>query len=267
MSLPNGIVALLTDFGLEDPFVGMMKGVILGRFPAARIVDVTHGVPPQDLVAGAFWLEQCCRWFAPGTVHVVVIDPGVGTARGSVAARARGQYFVAPDNGVIAGVVASDPDAEVRRLDPVALGLGTPSATFHGRDVFAPVGADLASGHTRFEALGAAGGLEVGPVLRPPSEGGGEIRGEVVVVDHFGNLITNLEASWLNRLDRAEVVVADAIVGVLPAGASYGSVPSGSLAALVSAHGTLEVAERDGNAARRLGVGSGAEIRLRAVPR
>jgi S-adenosylmethionine hydrolase len=263
---PNGIITLLTDFGLSDPFVGMMKGVILSRFPVARVVDLTHGVPPQDVAAGAFWLERTYPWFPPGTVHVAVVDPGVGTSRAQVVAQAHGHYFVAPDNGIIAGVAASDPNAEVRRFTSSALGLGTPSSTFHGRDLFAPVGADLASGRLRLGAVGEPGTLEVGPLVAARTASTDEVAGRVVVVDHFGNLITDIEAPEVARVDQAEIVVAGEAVSVLPLGGSYASVASGELTALVNAHGTIEIAVRDGNAATRLGVGPRAEVRVRSRP-
>ena len=131
--MSSGVITLLTDFGTDDPFVGVMKGVILGRFPSARIVDLTHGIAPQDVAHGAFWLERSFRWFPAGTVHVAVVDPGVGTARAALAVRAAGHVFVGPDNGLLAGVIACDRAAEVRAIDITLLGL--PSAE---RDVSRP---------------------------------------------------------------------------------------------------------------------------------
>lgn len=260
----SGIVTLTTDFGLVDPFAGLMKGVILSRFGAARIVDLTHGIPPQDVAAAAYWLERSYAWFPPGTVHVAVVDPGVGTERVMVAAQAHGHAFVGPDNGLFASIVASDPNGDVRRLDPRALGLGTPSATFHGRDVFAPVAAELASGRLPLASVGAPCALTVGPLVAPARFEGAGLVGAVVTVDRFGNLLTNVEAHDLARLAHPVVSLGSVALAVGPAGAAYGSVAEGELVALVNAHGTLEVAVRNGNAAARLGVGRGASVVVRS---
>src|SRR5579884_3415657 len=139
---PSGIVTLTTDFGLEDPFVGVMKGRILGRFPAARLIDVTHAIPPQRPAEAGFWLARCFEYFPRGTVHVAVVDPGVGTDRAIVCVAARGHALLAPDNGLLAPIVAQCTDAEIFALGSArlaALGLNRVSATFHGRDIFAPV--------------------------------------------------------------------------------------------------------------------------------
>ena len=263
VSRPSGIITLLTDFGLSDPFVGVMKGVILTRFPTARFVDLTHGVPAQDVVAAAFWLERSYPWFPVGTVHLAVVDPGVGSRRAQVAVGAHGHYFVAPDNGLLANIARSDPNARVRAVDPSDLNLPEPSATFYGRDLFAPIAADLASGRIRFEALGRPSSLEVVPEREPDDESSSEVRAKVIVVDHFGNLITNVEAPQAARLAPAEVLIGAEVVAVLARGGSYASVAKGQLVALVNAQGALEVAEREGNAAARLGVGPGAELRIR----
>jgi hypothetical protein len=259
VTLPSGIVTFLTDFGTRDPFVGVMKGVVLGRFAAARLVDLSHAVPAQDVAFGAFWLERSMHWFAPGTVHVAVVDPGVGSARRAIAARADGQLLVGPDNGLLAAALERAGEREVRLIDAARLGLPAPSRTFHGRDVFAPVAAELASGRWQLTDLGdPITDFVASPVPAARSVAGG-FGGEVVVVDGFGNLITNLEASLLADFADPRIHVAGRELALA---ATYADVPRGELVALVDAFEVIEIACRDGSAAEALGVGRGAPVRL-----
>ena len=257
--MPSPVVALLTDFGIEDPFVGIMKAVILSRCPDASFVDLTHSVPPQAVAEGAFLLERSVDWLPPGTVVVAVVDPGVGTPRRPVVLSALGRTFVGPDNGLLSTVAARDVDARAYVIDTERLGLRVPSRTFHGRDVFAPVAAELAAGRLEPADAGAPAGdlLEVAVPL--PVVADGCVRGTVVTVDHFGNLITNI--------DRALVPAGPSTVEVGAARAAvretYGEVGRGELVALVDAYDVLEVAVRDGNAARSLGAGRGTEVVVR----
>lgn len=250
---PSGVVALYTDFGLVDPFVGVMKGVILTRAPAARIIDVTHGLPPQDVAAAAFWLERSYRWLPPGTVHLVVVDPGVGTARAPLAARAGEHWFVAPDNGVLSGILLE----EARVIDLDALALSPPSRTFHGRDVFAPAAAELAAGRLELPGLGAPARSLSGLERTPPARSGERVIGHVVVVDHFGNLITDLEPRLFSHVGAPSVTIAGRRA---PLADTYSDVAEGALVALVNSIGTLEIACRGGSARDRLDVGAGAEV-------
>lgn len=246
----SGVVSLLTDFGLVDPFVGLMHAVVLSRFPAAKIVDLCHGVDPQDVRQAAFYLEGSYRWFSPGTVHVAVVDPGVGTDRAAIAMEADGHFFVAPDNGLL-GRIAEVTDSHAHRIALEPLGLPEPSRTFHGRDVFAPVAALLAADRKQVSDLG--------PLVTPRKLEQSAIH-QVVCVDAFGNLITDIRAGDVQRFERPVVELADRVV---PLGGTYAEVPRGELVALVSSYGTLEVAVREGNAAAVLGVQKGAPARLR----
>lgn len=254
---PSSTVSLITDFGLRDPFVGIMKGVMLREAPALRFVDITHAVPPQDVALAELWLESSYRWFAPGTVHLCVVDPGVGTARAALAAIASGHYFVAPDNGVLSAVLRGAEATEVRHVDVARLGLHVKSRTFHGRDVFAPVAALLAGSRVRFDELGP----RCEPLLRqeqPPIRGEDALLGRVVAVDHFGNLITNLPGSWI----RAGFVHVELGSRTLRLVSTYAEAEIGECVALISSFDTLEVAVRNGDAARALDVARGASVRV-----
>jgi hypothetical protein len=250
---------LLTDFGLRDPYVGIMKGAMLRRAPALTLVDLSHEVAAQDLSEAAFWLARSHAWFAPGTVHLVVVDPGVGTERRALAVCARGHYFVAPDNGVLEGVLARP--YEARQLDETALELNVQSRTFHGRDIFGPAAALLASSSLPFARVGPV----CDPLERrrlPSAEWQGEtLVATVVSVDRFGNLITNAERSQLDSSDLCVELAGRS----LPMVATYAELAPGECGALLGSFDTVEVACREGNASAMLGVGRGSEVRFKRV--
>ena len=255
MNEPSGIITLLTDFGLSDPFVGIMKGVIASRHRGLTVIDLCHGIPPQSVGDAAFWLERSYGWFAPGTVHVAVVDPTVGSERAILAVRTHGHVFLAPDNGLLAASLTG-PDAEVLAVDPGRLGLAPPSATFHGRDVFAPVAADLASGALAFADVGAP--TSARPcVLVPPRTDAEGWHGTVVSIDRFGNLITNLERAVLDAAGARRVLVAGRDVSLRR---TYADAAPGELVAVINAFEVLELAVRDGSAERQLGLGRGAPV-------
>ncbi len=190
------LLTLTTDFGLRDHYVGTMKGVILSRCPEAHIVDISHGVPPFSLWTGAYTIDQAAPYFPAGTIHVVVVDPGVGTTRRAILAEAIGQQFIAPDNGVLSMILARDPGAVVREITNQELFLPAVSATFHGRDIFAPVAASVACGRARPEEVGPIlTAVERLPNVEPVQQANGDWVGTVLSVDHFGNVITNFRAS------------------------------------------------------------------------
>lgn len=258
-----GIITLLTDFGLSDPFVGIMKGVILGRFPGAQIVDLSHGIPPQAVAEAAFWLERSHAWFPPGSVHVAVVDPGVGSSRPILALEARGQRFLAPDNGLLPDSLVESPGARLHRLDldrlalpPLAL--PAPSATFHGRDIFAPVAAALASGTVELTALGEPSRAH--PCLLPaPARDAEAIHGQVVTVDRFGNLITNLGRDLIEAQRPRHVLLGERAIRIAR---TYAEARPGELLALINAFDVIEVARRDGSAEAHLGLGRGTSVRV-----
>ena len=251
----SAVVTLLSDFGLRDGFVAAMKGVILGIAPEVVLVDTSHEIEPGDVEAAAFVLSQYWHLFGEGSVHLAVVDPGVGSERKALAMRATGRYIVAPDNGLVTHVVRhaqtwrcveiSDP----RYLRP------EPSSTFHGRDIFAPAAAHLAAG-LPLERLGP---VLANPLLlaqTEPVRESEEIRGHVAHIDRFGNLITDIPADWLEGVWRIHV----AGVGVGEVRRAYSQVGSGEMLAVIGSLRTLEVARRGASAAERLGVGRGEPV-------
>ncbi len=250
----SGIVTLLTDFGVEQPFVGVMKGVIYGRFPAARIVDLAHGIQPQNVAEGSFWLERSYEWFPSGTVHLAVVDPGVGGERAALVAESGGHAFVGPDNGLFGFLPA---DAEYRRVDARKLGIPEPSNTFHGRDVFAPVAAELASAKLGFDAVGPKHTPAAAPALGRAKANGDRVQGEVVAIDRFGNLITNIEQSLLKgwRSPRVKIGKMERALE-----RTYSDGAAGEYVAVINAFGTVEIARRNGHAAESLELGRGAPV-------
>ncbi len=247
-------ITLLTDFGLSDSYVAEVKAVLLRDAPGVPIVDVSHDIPRGDVRAAQYLLGRTWHRFPEGTVHVVVVDPGVGTDRRALAAARGGHGFVAPDNGVL-GPVLTGARIVALEIPPAA------APTFHGRDVFAPAAARLARG----EALERVG-LRVtdpvtGPLPEPTTSPDGAV-GEVVYVDRFGTLVTNIGAA----------LVAGAVEAILPEGRrarfghTFGDVVPGALVAFVGSGGTVEVAVRDGSAATLTGTGVGAVVRVARAP-
>jgi len=259
----SGVVTLLTDFGEDEAYVGVMKGVLFARSSRLRaVVDLTHRVPPQDVAAGAFHLRHAWSWFAPGTVHVAVVDPGVGTSRSILVARHAGHLFLAPDNGLLEPIL--DAHAEVHRLD-LAL-FPRPSSTFHGRDLFAPAAARLVEG-AHLGDLGPAVERAALAPLRAPfparrAAAGADVHeARVEHVDRFGNLILDLPGAEL----RGDPLAYEALAGgvVIPFVPAYGAAAPGALLALVDSYGAVEIAVRDGDAARRLALGRGDGVTVR----
>jgi len=256
---PSGILTLLTDFGTADHYVAAMKGVALGRAPDLTLVDITHEVPPQDVARAGFVLAEAAPWFPPGTVHVVVVDPGVGTDRRALVARVAKQWVVAPDNAVIARLVARHGLDGCWSLDAPQLGLPQRSSTFHGRDLFAPAGALLAAGRIAPARCGPA--IEpLLPAIPRPRINGSDAAGTVVTADRFGNLITDLHRDALPTAGPFDVTVAGTVA---PWVQTYGEAADGAVVSLFGSSGWLEVARVGGSAKASLGVGAGAAVRLR----
>lgn len=257
------IITLLTDFGTQDIYVGVMKGVILSICPQARLVDLSHAVPPQSVAIGAWFLRAAVEYFPAGTVHLAVVDPGVGSERAPIAVVTERGHLVGPDNGLLHAAAQALGIREVRALENAELFRRPVSQTFHGRDIFAPVAAHLAAGMSP-EGLGTAlPGLAALPSPAPRREQN-SIHGEVIFADRFGNLITNVPAELVAQLSPAGASVDAGTVSGLPIVAAYAAVPPGSALALIGSWGLLEVAVRDGSAAEQLKIPVGAPVVVRS---
>lgn len=252
------LITLTSDFGWEDAYVGMMKGVILSLAPSARLVDLSHDVPPQNIEAAAYLLSSAVPYFPRGAVHLAVVDPGVGSARRPLLVTTPQASFVGPDNGLFSFVL-DEPGAQAWVLDRPAWWLPHPGNTFHGRDVFAPVAAHLANGVPSNE-LGSPIEDAVRLAPRVPEQApDGALVGHIVHVDHFGNLISNIPAAWLGEGCWYCDIAGRRIEGPRP---TYAAVQPGQPVLLVSSNGTAEIAVREGHAARQLGIRVGAQVRL-----
>lgn len=249
-------ITLLTDFRTRDGYVGAMKGVLAERAPDALVDDVAHDVPHGDMWSAAWALGRYWDRYPEGTVHLVVVDPGVGTGRRALAAEADGRLLVAPDNGVLTRVLSLASESRCVEVSDERWVAPRRSSTFHGRDVFAPAAGHLAAGL----ALDELGPPVDDPVtIEEPEatrEGSGG-QGEVIYVDTFGNLVTNLPGAWLDGMDGVEVGER-----WVPPHATYGAAPPGGLLALVNSDQRVEVALRDGSAAELLHAGRGTPVRL-----
>jgi S-adenosylmethionine hydrolase len=256
------VIALLTDFGTRDHYAGTMKGVALGICPEATLVDISHEVPPHDVLAGALELAACFRYFPAGTIFLVVVDPGVGSARRGIAADAGDYKFVAPDNGVLTMALEEVAARKIVELTERRYARPTVSRTFEGRDRFAPAAAWLAKG-VELSALGRPAGsvhrLEVPRAATAP----GRLAGEVLRVDRFGNLITNVDRKIFDAL--AEGGALEVRVGahtISRVVSTYADVGAGEICALFGSSDHLEIAANGASAAGELGVGRGAPVHI-----
>jgi S-adenosylmethionine hydrolase len=255
-----GPITLLTDFGARDAYVGIMKGVMLSIDPGGRFVDLTHEIPPQAVEVGALVLRNAVPYFPEGTVHLAVVDPGVGTARAAIAVRTDRAVLVGPDNGLLAPAVEALGGARaVHALENDAYRRHPLSRTFHGRDLFAPAAAYVAAGVPLAQLGSARTGLQPAALPAAAATAAGA-RGVVIHVDHFGNLLTNIERRTLDAFRPQVLSVTVAEMITVPLRATYGDVATGQLVALWSSWDTLEIARRDGSAAAHLGVGRGAAV-------
>jgi len=247
------IITLTTDFGLSDPFVGIMKGVILGITPNAQLVDISHDIPSYNVAEAVFVVESMYRYFPEGTVHIVVVDPGVGSPRRPLAAAAHGHLFVGPDNGVLSAVLLD----EAYHIQNDRLWLKSVSHTFHGRDIFAPVAAHLARG-TSIDSVGPRIQDFVRKPLPTPRRQGRKILGTVLRVDRFGNVITNLRRSDLSS--PFTIIIGGLRIDRLCA--NFSEADPGELVAVEGSTGYIEIVMNRESAAKRLSVPSGAEIEV-----
>ena len=261
----NGLITLTTDFGLREPFVGIMKGMMLARASQLRFIDMAHDVSAFQPVEAGFWLAGALRYFPSGTVHVAVVDPGVGTPRALLAALANDQVLLAPDNGLLAPLAVRRKIDQIIRIDLARLvqfGVSDVSATFHGRDVFAPLAAAIASGRCDPGDLGEqVDSLDLSGWPATTTRADGGVAGVVVAVDRFGNLISNIEATTVVALATPTVHIGGLR---LPLRRTYGDAAPGDYLGLINSFEVLEVARSRGNAAAGLNLAVGAPIS--AVP-
>ena len=257
-----GVITLTTDFGTRDWFVGTMKGVVAGIMPKATIIDLTHDLPPGDIRGGAFALAASRRFFPKGTVHVAVIDPGVGSRRKAIAVQTSNGVFVGPDNGVLSWALAKEKIRAIHALENEAYFLQPVSRTFHGRDVFAPVAAHLSRG-VPIQKFGPALKDFVRLDWPKPRVRRGGFEGEVVYIDRFGNAITNLESGLLEISGRASCEIHARRRRLCPLKAFYQAVAPKAPVALVGSSGFLEISVNGGSAAQALGVKVGTRVVLR----
>lgn len=257
----RGPITLTTDFGTTDHFVGTMKGVILGISPRARIVDITHGIAPQDVNDAAFAIAQAWRYFPKGSIHVVVVDPGVGSARRAILCEAEGQFFVAPDNGVLSMIYDSSRH-KVRVISNEKLFLKKVSKTFHGRDVFAPAAAHLSKGVAPAKFGKPIQDAVRSFLMKPTRLSRHDWSGGVLKTDHFGNLITNFHVEeFPDALDHP-IELRAGLERITRLASTYAETFVGELFAIVGSSGYFEVVVNQGSAAKLLGIGPGSPIEL-----
>ncbi|HEC80304.1 MAG TPA: hypothetical protein ENI43_03510 [Firmicutes bacterium] len=254
----DSIITFTTDFGLRDPYVAEMKGVILSGAPMVKLIDITHSIPPGDILACALTLERAVPCYPPGTIHLVVVDPGVGSERRPIVVISNSQIFVGPDNG-FATLAINESDYKAYLIENVRAPSGRVSHTFHGRDIFAPACVHLARGG-RLSDLGEEIEDIVKIDVRKPEVSVDEVKGEVIYVDHFGNLITNIREGDIKGLDRGRWLVRVGRKWIKGIRRYYSEVEEGDIIALIGSSGRLEIAVRGKNAEQVLGISPGNSV-------
>ena len=260
------LITLTTDFGLKDPFVGMMKGVIYNINESAEIVDITHNIDNQDILEGAFVISQSYRYFPKGTIHVVVVDPGVGSGRRPILVNASGHCFLGPDNGVLSFIIKEDPKPNILELTTEQYFLKGISSTFHGRDIFAPVAAWLSMGiefHHFGHAISDYRKLDIPEIER----GHGIIKGKVIYIDRFGNIITNITPEDIDDIVKSGIPASNIrtrigeveITGIRK---YYAEVNKGEPATIINSFGLFEIYAYMDDAAKALNVKKGISIEI-----
>ena len=262
---PCGVITLTTDIGHQGPFVASMKGVMLTRLADARIIDLTHAIMEHWPAEAGFWLERCYHHFPRGSVHLAVVDPGVGTGRDIVAAELEGHAFLAPDNGLLTPMLAKHPEATVRHLDLDKVGrwgIQKISATFHGRDVFAPIAAEVAAGRCNITQIGPPATDLIPSWVDEPQATDSAVKGVVITVDNFGNLITNIDAGLIEGWSQAIVQIGGRDIQFKR---TYADAKPGEYLALINSYDVLEVAQAESSASTGLSVERGAPVSVRRL--
>lgn len=257
---PSGIITITTDFGHKGPFAAIMKGVILQRFRQADVIDLAHDIPAHWPPEAGFWISRSYRFFPAGTVHVAIVDPGVGSERDILVIEYDDHVFMAPDNGLLGTLLDSAKDPFVYRLRQSQLpllGITEPGLTFHGRDIFAPIAADIAAGRLQPSQIGNRTDRWIPAWIDEPEVTATRITGVIITVDAFGNLISNIDKSLLHQFRTPTVKLGGRHFNLET---TYGRVQPGSYLALVNSFGVVEIARAEGSAADGLGVDRGAPV-------
>ena len=259
----RSIVTLLTDFGAADSYVAAMKGVILSLAPWAMVVDASHEIPPQDVRAGAWVLGQFWNYYPDGTIHTAVVDPGVGTCRDALLVEADGHFFLAPDNGLLSGVLKQAKQIQLRKLRPDIHRPGEVSLTFHGRDVFAHAAGLLAAGRSKPEEISDKIHSLIMPSWAAVRIEDSRIVGEIVHIDRFGNLITNITQRQVEETGWTSCFIQAGPFAPIRFCKTYGDSKTGEWIALYGSSGTLEIAVSDGSAQKQSCLTRGATVVVR----
>lgn len=257
---PSGVITITTDFGHKGPFAAVMKGVILKRFPEARIIDLAHDIPAHWPPEAGFWISRSYRYFPDGSVHIAIVDPGVGTERDILMVEYDGHVFLAPDNGLLDALLGSGENAAVYQLQLdrlPQLDIVSPSLTFHGRDIFAPLAAEMAAGRIRPAQFGKRVEQWTPGWIDAPEASDGRVSGTIITADAFGNLISNIDQSLLQRFNNPLVSLAGHQFEMK---STYGRAQPGEFLALINSFGVLEIARAEGSAAEGLGTDRGAPV-------
>ncbi|MCH9696356.1 MAG: SAM-dependent chlorinase/fluorinase [Gammaproteobacteria bacterium] len=256
----SGVITITTDFGHKGPFAAVMRGVILTRNPDAHVIDLAHDIPPHWPPEAGFWISRSYKYFPRGTIHMAIVDPGVGTERDILLVEHDDHIFIAPDNGLLGPLLDSSDQSRVWTLDTERLGslqLAQPSETFHGRDIFAPVAAELAAGRLSLSQAGNPAKDWTPGWVDEPDVAGKRVAGIIITIDAFGNLISNIDESLIAGFDEPVASIAGHEIPML---SSYGRAKPGQLLALKNSFGVVEVAKAEGSAAEGLGLERGAPL-------
>lgn len=260
------VITLTTDFGLADHYAGTMKGVLLSRCPDAQLADISHEIAPFSIYQGAYTINQAAPFFPPGTVHVIVVDPGVGTPRKPILAEAMGQVFIAPDNGVLSLILARDPKAQAREITRRDWWLENVSATFHGRDIFAATAGVIASGTAKpSEAGPELRQIEMLPGLEPAEVSPGVWQGLIFSIDRFGNVITNFPSARFPAVCHERFCLSTGNREIRLFRPTFGAAASGECFAYFGSSGYIEIGMNRQNAAQTLGAAPGGQVRFRLL--
>ena len=256
----SGVITMTTDFGHKGPFAAVMRGVILTRNPNAHVIDLAHDIPPQWPPEAGFWISRAYSYFPRGTIHMAIVDPGVGTERDILLVEHDGHVFIAPDNGLLAPLLDTAPNPNIWQLDLdrlASLNLGRPSDTFHGRDIFAPVAAELAAGRLSLTAIGKPVSEWIPGWLDDPEVSANKVTGTIITVDAFGNLISNIDASLIKNFAEPVAQIGGHQIAML---STYGRAKPGELLALINSFDVVEIAKSEGSAADGIGSARGAPL-------